>query len=413
MRDRLATTPIEEDQIPPRNRSGLPDGITARHRRGCQNPGLPEWRCGCPPRYQVQVWSRRDRRRLSRTFPKLAAAKSWKRDAEQALAAGELVAGTGGQTVRQAGTALIEAMRAGVVRTRSGRPYKPSAIRSFESNLDLHIYPALGPYRLQDVRRGDVQRLADRLLGTGRSPSTVRNALMPLRVIYRRALSLEEATVNPTSRLDLPAVDGARERFATPEEAEALIAALPSGQHALWATAFYAGLRRGELVALHIDDIDLEANVMRVRRGWDRVEGEIELKSTRGRRDIPISRTLRRYLLEHLMRLGWREGYIFGRGPGTPWSIEVPQRRAARVWNKHEDLEPIGLHEARHTFASLMIAAMAAGGKFNPKLLQELMGHASITETFDRYGHLFPGTKDEAAALLDAYLERHAGGVQS
>jgi len=46
-------------------------------------------------------------------------------------------------------------------------------------------------------------------------------------------------------------------------------------------------------------------------------------------------------------------------------------------------------------------------------LLQELMGHASITETFDRYGHLFPGTKDEAAALLDAYLELHARGVQS
>lgn len=52
-----------------------------------------------------------------------------------------------------------------------------------------------------------------------------------------------------------------------------------------------------------------------------------------------------------------------------------------------------------------MIAAMAAGGKFNAKVLQELMGHASITETFDRYGHLFPGTKDEAAAMLDAYLE--------
>jgi hypothetical protein len=41
------------------------------------------------------------------------------------------------------------------------------------------------------------------------------------------------------------------------------------------------------------------------------------------------------------------------------------------------------------------------------------MGHASITETFDRYGHLFPGTKDEAAALLDAYLELHARGAHS
>ena len=59
-----------------------------------------------------------------------------------------------------------------------------------------------------------------------------------------------------------------------------------------------------------------------------------------------------------------------------------------------------------------MIAAMSAGGKFNAKVLQELMGHASITETFDRYGHLFPGTQDEAVGLLDDYLEQRTGSVE-
>jgi integrase len=283
-------------------------------------------------------------------------------------------------------------------------------ITSFESNLELHIYPVLGACRLQDVRRGDVQRLADKLLASGRSPSTVRNALMPLRVIYRRALSLEDVSVNPTARLDLPTSDGSRERVATAEEAQVLLAALPADQRALWATAFYAGVRRGELIALRIEDVDLEANVIRVRKSWDRIEGEIDLKSARGRREVPISRALRRYLVEHLVSVGWREGYIFGRSAARPWSVEVPQRRAARAWKKRKELTPIGLHEARHTFASLMIAAMGAGGKFNAKVLQELMGHASITETFDRYGHLFPGTKNEAAELLDTYLERGAAG---
>jgi integrase len=149
--------------------------------------------------------------------------------------------------------------------------------------------------------------------------------------------------------------------------------------------------------------------VIHVRRGWDRVEGEIELKSARGRREIPISRALRRELLAHVVQLSWREGYLFGRSATRPWSIEVPQRRAARRWAR-DGLTPIGLHEARHTFASLMIAAMSCGGKFNAKVLQELMGHASITETFDRYGHLFPGTHDEAVALLDTYLEQRTGG---
>ena len=60
-----------------------------------------------------------------------------------------------------------------------------------------------------------------------------------------------------------------------------------------------------------------------------------------------------------------------------------------------------GPHECRHTFASLMIAAGV-----NAKALSTFMGHASITITLDRYGHLFPGSEDEAAGLLDAYLVR-------
>ena len=64
-------------------------------------------------------------------------------------------------------------------------------------------------------------------------------------------------------------------------------------------------------------------------------------------------------------------------------------------------IEPISLHEARHTFASLMIAAGV-----NAKALSMYMGHSSITITYDRYGHLMPGNEEEAAGLLDAYLER-------
>jgi integrase len=58
-------------------------------------------------------------------------------------------------------------------------------------------------------------------------------------------------------------------------------------------------------------------------------------------------------------------------------------------------LDPIGLHEVRHTFASLMIAA-----GINANALATYMGHASVTTTLDRYGHLFPGNETDAAGLL-------------
>jgi integrase len=64
-------------------------------------------------------------------------------------------------------------------------------------------------------------------------------------------------------------------------------------------------------------------------------------------------------------------------------------------------LQPIGFHECRHTYASLMIAAGV-----NIKALSTFMGHASVTITLDRYGHMLPGGEEEAAALLDAYLVR-------
>jgi integrase len=65
---------------------------------------------------------------------------------------------------------------------------------------------------------------------------------------------------------------------------------------ALWATALYAGLRRGELAGLHAADVDLATGVIRVERGWDQIEGEVAPKSKQGRRKVPIPAVLRDHL---------------------------------------------------------------------------------------------------------------------
>ena len=88
-----------------------------------------------------------------------------------------------------------------------------------------------------------------------------------------------------------------------------------------------------------------------------------------------------------------------GRSPGSRGAVGVGDV-AGGAWTAPK-LAFITLHEARHTFASLMIAAGV-----NAKVLSTYMGHANISITFDRCGHLMPGNEDEAAALLDAYLER-------
>jgi integrase len=69
-------------------------------------------------------------------------------------------------------------------------------------------------------------------------------------------------------------------------------------------------------------------------------------------------------------------------------------------------IEPLAIHDCRHTYASLMIAAGV-----NAKALSEFMGHGTIAITLDLYGHLMPGSHDEAAGLLDAFLAREVGGT--
>ncbi len=83
-------------------------------------------------------------------------------------------------------------------------------------------------------------------------------------------------------------------------------------------------------------------------------------------------------------------GGAFGTGPLV--------RRSTEQWEA-AGLEPVGLHDCRHSFASFAIAAGV-----NAKALQTYMGHSSIDVTFDRYGHLMPGSEAEAASRLDAYL---------
>jgi site-specific recombinase XerD len=136
-------------------------------------------------------------------------------------------------TVQEAAVEWLAAAEAGVVRTRSASTYKPSALRAYSDAIRSKLVPELGPKRLSGVSRNCVQDLVDRLGAQGLSPSSVRNAILPLRAIYRRALDRGVVAVNPTLKLSLPAVRPSQGRVARAAEAAALIAELPLGDRGL------------------------------------------------------------------------------------------------------------------------------------------------------------------------------------
>lgn len=384
----------------------MAEGIFVRHSRKCRSG--TGGRCNCKPTFQAHVWDRRTKRRIRKSFPTEAAAKSWRHDALVGLRKRTMKPPTN-ETVAKAASALIAGMDDGSIRNRSGEVYKPSTARSYADALRLHVVPEMGHCRLSDLGRGDCQDFADRLAASGMTASAVRNTLMPLKVIFRRAVRRGDIAVNPTSDLELAAVKPVEQRVAPPPEAAALINAVPASDRATWAMALYAGLRRGELQALEWASVDFDVGVIRVTAAWDRVAGA-QAPKYNSVRTVPMPPTLRTILLEHRLGQGrGGNGLVLGRTATKPFAPDRLQARADKRWGA-AGLERITLHQCRHSYASMMIAAQAAAGRFNAKALSAFLGHSSIQVTFDRYGHLFPGGEAEAGVLFEEYL---AGASQA
>jgi integrase len=316
------------------------------------------------------------------------------------------------QTLTEAAEAWLEGAKRGAILTRSGTSYKPAVVRGYEADLRRYVLPDLGAHRLAALRRSDLQALVDRLVKAGRSASKIHNVVMPVGVLCRHAIERDEILINPSTNLRLPVANGRRERVAAPQEAAELIEALAEEQGCLWWTAALAGIRRGELRGLRWSDVDLGENVIAVSRSWDEKEGPVAPKSRKGTRRVPIPASLRKHLLEQKMRTG-RDGedLVFGAAADRPFTPTHIRKQALAAWEavnvkrrseEQAELRPIGLHELRHSYVSLMHDA-----GFSLERIGDYVGHSSAYMT-DAYRHLLEGHEAEAAERFEDYLTRAA-----
>jgi integrase len=330
---------------------------------------------------------------------KLSEARAWRNDALGKQEAGTLSADRG-LRLREAVEQFVEGIENGSIRNRSGERFKPSVVRSYRRDLKKRVAPELGAIRLNDLKLPEVQRFVDKLQADGLAAGTVRNAIMALRSLIAWARPRGLMQRNPCDGLRLPTGGNVRDRIATPAECALLVGALPVRDREAFALACYAGLRAGEVLALDWTHIDLDRATIRVQRAWDHGDGVfIKPKSKAAERKVPITSRLLDLLRAYRETTGG-VGLLFpARGRwDRPISHSGLVKRNAAAWDTAA-LTRLGLHEARHTFASMLIASGA-----NAKAISVAMGHGSIQITFDRYGHLMPGSEDEVRGLLDAYL---------
>jgi len=370
-------------------------GIRKIHQRGCPAGDA----CRCSPSYQANVWDARKRGALRRAFPTMAAAVTWRQDSAGLVRAGKLKAGTPVGSLAAAAAGLIAGMRDGAIRNRSGRQYKPSSIRSYERNLRLHVEPTLGHRPWAKVERVELQALVERLTAAGLSRSTIDNALDPIRVLYRRAIEDGLVAHDPTAHLRMPANEAAVRASVDVPAAEALVAAAPARDRAFWALAFYASLRRGELRALRVSDIDEGAGVVRVRRTWDDSEAEVSAKSEAGQRDVPLIGPSRQMLAAHLLATGRSgEDLVFGVTAEAAFDPSTVQYRADRAW-ADAGLARVTPHELRKSGYNLL--RLAGVDRY---VLQRVFGHGGKTDSDALYGAVLDRELAAIRVAGDAFL---------
>jgi integrase len=139
------------------------------------------------------------------------------------------------------------------------------------------------------------------------------------------------------------------------------------------------------------------------------VDGEIEPKSDAGPRDLPMFRELRPILeahRDHHAKDKRPDGLVFATRSGGPFDPSEVTKRADRAWPKAKPpVERFTLHECRHGAAAVWIESGV-----NAKRVQRLMGHSSITTTFDIYGHLIDRSEAGEVAKVDDYLRGSSVG---
>ena len=385
-------------------------GVYVRHRKGCPRAESATERCRCAPAYRA---SRRHpisgKVISSGSYPDINEALTWLAAAGDKAEPLLRERAAAGPTFRALSDEWWEGVEQGRIGKRRGnRAYSETTLKGYDRSLRHVLVPEFGARPAAEVSSREWQLFVDRLAREGLSRSRIANHLSVVRAIYGWACRPTRRLVaeNPTIGVELPPVDEvARDRVATAEEAEALLEPLSPADRVPFALAFYAGLRRSEMDRLQWPDVDLDRLWLVVRKS--------KSEAGTGRR-LPIAALLKPILLRaSLLQSRPDSGRVLG---GVSLTSGRLMPRATKAWDaavadakrggEELVLDPIGLHECRHTYASFL---MAAG--YTLRELMEYMGHSSLQAT-ERYVKLLPqpAGRDGAADRLNAYLAARKAG---
>jgi integrase len=305
------------------------------------------------------------------------------------------------------------------------RTLKPSTLRGYRSIISAYLLPAFGPKRIEDITTRDIEEWRSKLIRVGggrrrkqpapenddeKTPPALANnsknrIVTLLHGIFVRACKVYGLTLNPVSGVERHPVKLAGDiDVFSPEETMALVRAADSDQDgAIYLTAAFTGLRRGELIALRWRDVDFAGSTIRVRASY--AGGALTAPKSGKVRSVPLAPEVARVLdqLSRREHFTGEDDLVFIGEAGSYLDGSALRRRYQKAL-KQAGLRPLRFHDLRHTFGTRMIA------KADIRRVQEWMGHADIQTTM-RYLHYAPREED-ARLVAEAFKIEPSGTEQ-
>jgi integrase len=344
--------------------------------------------------------------------------------------------GVGGfKTKREAKAAEAEALRRirdgvfvepsrltlGAYLTEMWLPSMNSQVRAttlggYRHNVRAYIVPRLGDIPLQRLTTARVGAFYGELVASGGqhgrplSPKTVRYVHTTLRRALRDARADGLVVRNVAAQARPPRARRAEMHTWTAAELGTFLASVREDRlYAAWLLLATLGLRRGELLGLRWPDVDLTTGRIAIRNTLVMVDGKpamAEPKTAKGRRSLMLAGQVLEAICAHRThqaaeRLSWGADYtdsglVITTEDGRPMHPETLSGLFIRQ-AKRAGLPPIRLHDLRHSVASILLAQGV-----HPKVVSELLGHATISLTLDTYSHVIPSLHSEAAGVMAA-----------
>ncbi len=390
--------------------------------------------------FDIVIWlpatAERARRRVARRVAGKRAAEKMERELLGARDAGEFEG-----KPQQPGPLTLSAYAAGYLASRE-HEVSARTMQSYRDALRWWVEPTLGAQAIDSITVTDVRGLYGKLAARGLSRSTTDQVHRVLSMVMRAAFEDERIARNPCRRARPPrrvAADDEAERGIEPEECRRLLRELEGTPlYAPCVLAATTGLRRGELLALRWQDVDLEARELHVRAALEQVNGRVTRqrpKTTRSRRTVPLSPKAVEALKAHRatqseFKLAHRDfwekpdpGLVFpavrvtqSENAGRLWTpsaftqalrkalARLSERRLAEfvaAGGEVGDFEPLalGAHDFRHTAATTWLREGV-----RVEVVSRWLGHANSAITMRVYSHVVADERREGVEAVDSLL---------